>query len=297
MKILMTGGTGFIGQQFISTFTEHKYTVLSRNARRARITLPHTNVEIIEALDEIKDFDSFDAIINLAGEPIIDKRWTDSQKKRIEDSRWQITRDIVQRIQNSDNPPKIFLSGSAIGFYGNQGSSRISEASETQGEAFSTKLCVEWENIASQVADKTRLVLLRTGIVLHPDFGALNKMILPFKLGLGGNVSNGEHYFSWIHWQDMIHAMHFLLINDDCQGAYNMTAPQPCTNADFTTALGKVLHRPTLFTVPAFGLKLLLGEGAELLLDSQRVLPMALQGAGFEFTYHEAETALENLLD
>lgn len=297
MKILMTGGSGFIGQQFIATYTQHSYTVLSRDAQKARGILPQKNVAIIESLAELEDFDSFDVIINLAGEPIVDKRWSDSQKQRIQNSRWDITREIVQRIKDSENPPAVFLSGSAIGVYGDQGSKRITEASGTKGTAFSSQLCVEWEAIASEVKDKTRLILLRTGIVLHPDFGALNKMLLPFKLGLGGMVGDGSHFFSWIHWYDMVQGMGFLLNNADCHGPYNMTAPHPATNAEFTKALGKVLSRPTFCRVPPFVLKAMLGEASELLLDSQCVLPMALQGAGYEFTYHVSETALENLLE
>ena len=297
MNILMTGGTGFIGRQFISTFSDYNYTVLSRNRHKAQSVLPQSNVTIIESLTELSDLEGFDAIINLAGEPIIDKRWSDSQKQRIQNSRWQITEQLVELINESEKPPTVFLSGSAIGYYGEQGSTRITEASEVKGQAFSSELCVKWEEIAQQAAEKTRLVLLRTGIVLHPEFGALNKMLLPFKMGLGGRVSDGQHYFSWIHWQDMVQAMYFLLTNEDCQGAYNMTAPTPSTNEEFTKALGDVLHRPTIFTVPGFMLKIMLGEASELLLDSQRVLPMALQGAGFEFTYHEAQTALENLLN
>lgn len=298
MQILITGGTGFIGRLLIEASKDDEFTVVTRDPSGAMDRFRHLNqVKNYLTLQELSSLDEFDAVINLAGEPIIDKRWTDKQKRIIETSRWDTTGHLVNCLSNSTNPPAVFISGSAIGYYGEQGDTMVTEDSRSSATDFSANLCREWEKKAESVADNTRLVILRTGIVLHPDFGALQRMILPFKFGLGGPIGNGKHYFSWIHWQDMIAAIQFLLTNEKASGPFNMTAPNPVTNRDFSKALGSAVGMPAIFPVPPFVLKLMLGEGAELLTVSQRVIPQALSDTGFEFTYTEVDGCLQSLLN
>lgn len=293
MNILITGGTGFIGRHLISKLHyEHDITVLTRDQQSARRALPD-NVSIITQLDAMGDFSNLDAVINLAGEPIADSRWTDKQKQRICHSRWDITEELVTRIKQAVSPPAVFISGSAIGYYGRQGDTPITEADPKVHEEFTHELCAKWEAIAEQAAsEQTRVCLLRTGIVLAKGEGALDRMVLPFKLGLGGKMGSGEQFMSWIHIEDMVAGIHFLLTHEKCRGPYNLTAPHPVTNRTFTHTLAKVLHRPALFTVPGFALKLAMGEAAELLLTGQKVIPKKLQDAGFEFSYPLLEDAL-----
>ena len=298
MHILITGGTGFIGRLFIEANQAYDFTVVTRNPSGAMATFSQSkNIRNYVTLQEVSTLDDFDAVINLAGEPIIDKRWTDKQKRVIESSRWDTTRHLVDCLIRSTNPPAVFISGSAIGYYGEQGDAVISESSATSAADFSANLCREWENIAKTIADKTRLVILRTGIVLHPDFGALQRMLLPFKFGLGGPIGAGKHYFSWIHWRDMIAAIDYLLTNQDATGAFNMTAPNPVTNKVFSKALGSAVGMPAVLPAPPFALRIMLGEGAELLTISQRVVPQALSDTGFEFTYTDIDGCLQSLLN
>lgn len=293
MNILITGGTGFIGRHLISKLHyEHDITVLTRDQQNARRILPD-NVSIITKLDAMGDFSSLDAVINLAGEPIADSRWTDKQKQRICHSRWDITEELVTRIKQAVSPPAVFISGSAIGYYGRQGDTPVTEDNPQVHEEFTHELCARWEAIAEQAAsEQTRVCLLRTGIVLAKGEGALDRMVLPFKLGLGGKMGNGEQFMSWIHIEDMVEGIRFLLIHEKCRGPYNLTAPHPVTNRTFTHTLAKELHRPALFTVPGFALKLVMGEAAELLLTGQKVIPKRLQDAGYEFSYPLLEDAL-----
>ena len=298
MQILITGGTGFIGRLLIEASQDDEFTIVTRNPSGAMATFSQfNNVKDYVTLQEVSTVDDFDAVINLAGEPIIDKRWTDKQKRVIESSRWDTTRHLVECLSRSTNPPGVFISGSAIGYYGEQGDAVITESSDTSAADFSANLCREWESIAQSVADKTRLVILRTGIVLHPDFGALQRMLLPFKLGLGGPIGNGSHYFSWIHWQDMIAAIQFLLNNQNVSGAFNMTAPNPVTNKEFSKALGSAVGMPAVLPAPPFVLRIMLGKGAELLTVSQRIVPQALSDTGFEFTYTDVDGCLQSLLN
>ncbi len=297
MNILITGGTGFIGRHLIEKSAGDTFTVVTRNPSGALANLSNLQqVSNVVTLQEISDLNEYDAVINLAGEPIIDKRWSDSQKRLIEASRWETTRHLVSCFEESSSPPEVFISGSAIGFYGEQGDRKLTERTETDATDFSANLCREWEHIASAASSRTRLVLLRTGIVLHSKFGALQRMLMPFKFGLGGPIGSGQHYFSWIHWQDMIAAIRFLLENKEASGAFNMTAPNPVTNKAFSQALGTAVGMPALLPVPPFALRIMLGEGAELLTVSQRVIPQALSDSGFNFTYTHVDDCLQNLL-
>ncbi|WP_088329010.1 TIGR01777 family oxidoreductase [Lacimicrobium sp. SS2-24] len=296
MRILMTGGTGLIGSRLLSRFPEsHKITVLTRNLAEAQMALGR-RATWLSSLKSLSNLDEFDAVINLAGEPIADKRWTTNQKEKICHSRWDITQKLVDLCQAGTQPPKVFISGSAIGYYGRQGDEIISEYHQHCHDEFSHRLCKKWEETALQAeSDMTRVCLLRTGIVLSRRGGALVKMLPPFKLGLGGPMGNGKQYMSWIHISDMVAAIEFLLEQPDCQGAYNLTAPNPVTNAEFSKTLASALHRPCLFPMPAFVAKLLFGEMSDLLLYGQRVLPKRLQEAGFSFQHQHLNEALQSL--
>ena len=297
MNLLLTGGTGLVGRNVIKSLPDADITVLTRDKESAAKVLPD-RVKLVSALSEIPDFSVFDGVINLAGEPIADKRWTPLQKQRICQSRWDITAQLVSRINACDAPPSVFLSGSAIGYYGRQGDKIVTEASHQVHDEFTHQVCAKWENLAGGVTkEETRVCLLRTGVVLTEEGGALPKMALPFKFGVGGKISDGEQYLSWIHIDDMVQAILFLLNDPNASGAYNLTAPEPQTNAAFSSTLAHTLHRPNLFFVPAFVMKLVLGEAADMILTGQRVIPDKLTKAGFRFTYPTLDVALKEIYD
>lgn len=292
MNLLITGGTGLVGRNVIRALPDAEITVLTRDPEAAANILPE-RVKLVSALSEIPDFGAFTGVINLAGEPIADKRWTPMQKQRICQSRWDITAQLVSRINACDSPPAVFLSGSAIGYYGRQGDKTVTEGSHQVHDEFTHQVCAKWENLATGVSkDDTRVCLLRTGVVLTEEGGALPKMALPFKLGIGGKIGDGNQYLSWIHIDDMVNAVLFLLNDKNASGAFNLTAPEPQTNAEFSSTLARVLHRPNLFFVPAFAMKLLLGEAADMILTGQRVIPDKLTKAGYRFTYPTLDSAL-----
>ncbi|WP_026374546.1 TIGR01777 family oxidoreductase [Aestuariibacter salexigens] len=296
MRILVTGGTGLIGKHLIAKLcNEHCVTVLTRRVAEAE-PLFAKSVTLISSLDDFNNLDDFDAIINLAGEPIVDKRWTDKQKQIICHSRWDITEKISNLIAASEKPPEVFISGSAIGVYGRQGEQEIDETFTDMHDEFSHQVCARWESIAMRAQiDQTRVCLLRTGVVLASKGGALAKMLLPFKLGVGGHVGSGKQYMSWIHIDDMVNGIVFLLDHSDCHGAFNLTAPKPVTSRQFSKALAKRLHRPCLFPVPGFVLKIALGEASDLLLYGQNVVPNKLIEHGFTFSFPEIDGAFEQL--
>lgn len=295
MNILITGGTGLIGSAFIQRFSGCDFTVLTRSISKAQRVLPDS-VTLIDSLGSLHNLDTFDAVINLAGEPIIDKRWSDQQKELICNSRWQITQQLVELFAHSQKPPSVFLSGSAIGVYGNRGEDILTEATCVQECDFSTKLCIHWEEIARQAEPYTRVILLRTGIVLAAHGGALSKMLFAFKCCLGGRIGSGGQWMSWVHYQDHINAMYYLLTQQSISGAVNIVAPEALTNAEFTQTLAARLHRWAIFTVPKKLLRFLLGESSCLLLDSQRVKPEKLLINGFKFEFTNLKKALLNLL-
>lgn len=295
MKILITGGSGFIGSNFIKKFPEHQFIVLARNIDRAKLTLSNKH-RFYSNLNQISPDESIDAIINLAGEPIANKRWSASQKNILETSRCQITQDLVSWIKRAHTKPLCFLSGSAIGIYGTSIDHAFTE-SDAAGEDFSSYLCHKWENTARSADESTRVVLLRTGIVLAANGGALKKMSLPFKLGLGGVIGSGQQWMSWIHVDDYLNAIEMLLKDESCHGPYNLTAPEPARNSVFVKALANSLHRPALLPMPAFVMKLALGEAATLVLDGQKVLPQKLLENGFSFRFNNISAALNNVFE
>ena len=299
MRILITGGTGLIGQAFIqSHLNEHEFVVVSRNPNKVLQTFPEAvsagKVETI-ALSQLSDNLTVDAVINLAGEPIADKRWSDKQKKRICDSRWHTTQTLVDWLHSVTTKPRVLISGSAIGYYGRQDETHVAEDFADIHHEFSHELCAQWESIAHNAPETVRICTIRTGVVLSAKGGALGKMLLPFKLGLGGPVSPGTQGFSWIHIDDMVAGLAFLLVDSTASGAYNFTAPHPVSNAVFSKALANSLNRPCLFKVPQISMKVLLGEGADLLTTGQFVIPQRLLDAGYEFRYATAEDALNAL--
>jgi hypothetical protein len=305
MKILITGATGLIGQAFIKHYAHlHTFHVVSRSADKVNQAFHHEIQQgVLEKVDLtlLNDLNAYDAVINLAGEAIVDKRWSDKQKQRICHSRWDITERIVELIKASSAPPEVFLSGSAIGIYGRQADTSqpiqpIDEQFSDYHEEFAREICQRWESIALQAqSELTRVCLLRTGIVLSPTGGALGKMKVPFSLGLGGPVSSGQQIMSWIHIDDMIQAMAHVLVSPALQGPINFTAPNPVSNAVFSKAYANSLHRPCLFTVPKLALKILMGESADLLLTGQHVVPKALLEHGYAFSHDEIDEALMSL--
>ncbi|KGJ91745.1 TIGR01777 family oxidoreductase [Colwellia psychrerythraea] len=293
MNILITGGTGLIGRHFINAFQQpYQFTVLTRNSQKAAKILP----QCVEFIEELPEQNTFEVIINLAGEPIVDKRWTEMQKEKICQSRWQITEQVIAMIKRAKFKPACLISGSAIGYYGETGKKLTGEEVQVSHEDFAHLLCKKWEDIAQEASEHCRVVLLRTGVVLANDGGALAKMRLPFYLALGGKLGHGQQYMSWIHIEDMIHAIQFCILTASINGAINCTSPQASTNAEFTKALGQQLHRPTWFSVPESMLNILMGQGAELLLTSQNIYPQKLLEQGFDFNHSNLKYALADLL-
>ena len=296
MKILITGGTGLIGRYLVSRLLTlgHAVVVVTRSPDSARQRLDK-RVELWPGLEQRSHLNDIDAVINLAGEPIADKRWTDAQKARLCDSRWQITQRLVALIKASDTPPAVLLSGSAAGYYGDLGEVVVTEEEPPHNE-FTHKLCARWEQIACEAqSDATRVCLLRTGVVLAPDGGILAKMPPPFRLGLGGPIGSGRQYLAWIHIDDMANAILWLLDND-LRGPFNMVSPYPVRNAQFAHALGRALHRPAIVRAPAVAVRLLMGESSVLVLGGQRALPKRLEAAGFAFRWYDLDDALADVL-
>lgn len=296
MNILVTGGTGLIGRHLVPRLLSlgHTVTVVTRDPEKARSRLDQ-RVNIWKGLSDVQDVDAFDAVINLAGEPIADKRWTAAQKQRLCQSRWQITQRLVTLIKSSDNPPSVLISGSATGYYGDLGEVLVTEDEPAHNE-FTHKLCAKWEQIASQAqSDKTRVCLLRTGVVFAPQGGILAKMLPLFRMGLGGPLGTGRQYMAWIHIDDMVNGILWLLDNA-LQGPFNMVSPYPVRNEQFTHTLGHVLSRPAFIRAPATAIKLLMGESAVLVLGGQRALPKRLEESGFGFRWFDLEEALHDVV-
>lgn len=296
MRVLLTGGTGLIGRHLISRLLTlgHTVCVVTRSPEKARQMLD-ARVEIWPGLQNVSTLDGVDAVVNLAGEPIADKRWTHAQKQKLCESRWAITQRISELIQASETPPAVLISGSATGYYGDLGEVVVTEEEPPHNE-FTHKLCARWEQIASSAqSDRTRVCLLRTGVVLARSGGILSKMVPPFKLGLGGPIGNGRQYLAWIHIDDMVNGILWLLDND-LRGPFNMVSPYPVRNEQFSHALGQALNRPAFLRVPATAIRLLMGESSVLVLGGQRALPKRLEAAGFTFRWYDLDEALANIL-
>lgn len=297
MRILITGGTGFIGVYLCGQLLEagHQLVVFSRRPEQVE-SLCGQAVEAIGSLDEITPQSEFDAVINLAGEPIADKRWSARRKQLLMESRLETTRKLVQAIAAMHRPPSCLINASAVGFYGDQGDRPVDESTPPH-EEFSHELCRLWEQAANKAAEYgVRVCIVRIGLVVGPGGGFVSRMLPAFKLGLGGPLGNGRQWMSWVHRSDLVRLFEWLLTHDQAQGVYNGTAPNPVTNREFTRTLAKVLHRPACLPMPTFAAKALFGEMSRLLLTGQRVYPKRMTDAGFEFNYPQLQAALESVL-
>jgi hypothetical protein len=296
MHIFVTGATGLIGQHLCPFLLHHnEVTVLSRNTTKANVLLSH-KVKAVNDIGSV-DFNTVDVIINLAGEPIVNKRWSDKQKQVIRNSRIIITKQISSAIKACTTPPHTFISGSAVGVYGRQNNTPIDESFDKPHDEFSHQLCKDWENAALEAQSPlTRVCLLRTGIVLAKKGGALTKMLPAFKLCLGGPIGDGKQGMSWIHIDDMTQLIMFIIKHTDMSGPINATAPNPVSNHVFSKNLGKALSRPAIFTMPAPVLKLLMGEMSDLLTTGQYVIPAKALKHNYRFHHGDIESALNSLV-
>jgi uncharacterized protein (TIGR01777 family) len=300
MKILITGGTGFVGTQLVSRLFKdrNEVTILTRSKRRS--DKGASGVSYLEGdptkkgswQDTIKEHD---VVINLAGATIFSK-WTEEQKKAIRESRISTTQNIVEGMLPHSERPLTLFSTSAVGYYGFCGDEKLAEDSPP-GNDFLARIAVEWEEEALKAKNKgARVVITRFGIVMGEKGGALSQMIPLFKKYIGGPIGSGKQWFSWVHIKDLVEAFAFLLKHLEISGAVNVCSPNPVRNKDFATALGKALHRPSFFTAPGFMVKLVLGEFGSVILEGQRVIPKRLLENGFVFQYPDIEKALESIV-
>lgn len=296
MKVLISGSHGLVGSTLIKSLESDGHEVV-RLVRH-----PPTGASEIEWSPQrysiaLARLEGFDAVIHLAGESIAEGRWNEEKKRRIRESRVKGTRLLSDSLANIKHPPKSFLCASAIGYYGNRGDEILTESSPP-GDDFLAEVCVEWEKASEEAVQKgIRTVNLRFGIILDSKGGALAKMLPPFRMGVGGKIGTGRQWMSWIALDDVVGAIKRALTNETLSGPVNFVAPNPVTNREFTKTLGKVLSRPTLFSIPAFGARLAFGEMADaLLLSSQRVEPERLKKAGYQFRYSELKGALRHVL-
>ena len=300
MRVIITGGTGLIGKALCTALVndQHSVIALSRN--------PDKNIGLLNGV-RLEQWDGktaagwgaladgADAIINLAGEGIADGRWSKERKKSIRESRINAGLAVMEAIKQATNKPKVLLQSSAVGYYGPHGNELVTEETG-MGNDFLAKVCHDWEaSTVSATQMGVRRAVLRTGVVLSRQGGALPKMAMPFKFFAGGPVGNGKQWLPWIHIDDEVRAIQFLLNQAEASGPFNLSAPNPVTNKEFGQTLGKVMGRPALAPAPAIAMKAVFGEMATVLLDGQRAVPNRLQAIGFTFTYPTLEEALRNL--
>jgi hypothetical protein len=298
MNYLVTGGTGMIGNALVHMLN-HQDNVISI-LTRTKHTVQESHIKNINFINKITqtDINNADIVINLAGEPIASKRWTKKQKNTICQSRWQITEHISNLIKQSKNPPSLFISGSAIGIYGRQNDKEIDESFIDYHDEFTQYLCSTWESLAlSAQSEVTRVVTLRTGIVLGQYGGALKEMLLPYKLGLGGKMGTGKQMMSWIHIDDMVAGIMHIQDNKQLIGPVNMTANNAVTNEEFSQTFARSLHRPCIFSTPSLIVRGLFGEMSDVLLFGQNVKPSKLLSSGFVFKYPHLSPALNSLFN
>lgn len=303
-KILITGATGFVGSRLVSALeaSSKQCVILSRNTENAKSKLSKAididKHEFIEWDGKTSLIDKWpedvEAAINLVGENISNKRWSEKQKEKIEKSRTQATDALVEAINHRGNECKTLISASAIGIYPANKENTLDENSGP-GEGFLSEVCQKWEASAKKVKPETRLVIGRIGVVLGQEGGALAKLLPIFKLGLGGPVGKGQQVMSWIHVDDLVSAIIFSLENDQIKGEYNWVAPKPVSNKVFSKALAKSLGRPAIFPAPAFGLKLAMGEMSSIVLDSQNISSQKLQKSGHDFKFPDIDSAMKNI--
>jgi uncharacterized protein (TIGR01777 family) len=302
MRIVITGGTGLIGRAVAKELAGagHEVVLLTRDPARAGPLPPGTRAAPWDgrtAAGWSSLLDGGTGIVHLAGESIAAGRWSAARKRRIRDSRVESGRAVLAAIRQAAEKPRVLLQGSAVGYYGRCGDEVVTESHPPGGD-FLAGVCVDWEAATAEAETLgVRRAVLRTGVVLSGEGGALPKMALPFRLMAGGPLGNGRQWFPWIHAADEAGAIRFLLEREDARGPFNLTAPRPLTNRDFSRALGRALHRPSLAPAPGLALRLVLGEMADMLLYGQRAVPQRLLELGYVFRFSEAGDALRDLLD
>jgi uncharacterized protein (TIGR01777 family) len=301
MRVFITGGSGLIGTALIDALLRRgdEPIVLSRDARRATERLGPDVLVVEGDPTEYGDWagrlDGCDGVINLAGEPVFGRRWNDRQKERLRASRIDATANVVRAIGSAATRPKVLVNASAIGYYGDVPEGELTEDA-APGDDFLARTCGEWEETArGALHHDARVAIVRIGVVLARDGGALKQMITPFKLGLGGPVGRGRQWVSWIHVQDLVGIFLAALDDTSLKGVINGTAPQPVRNKEFSRCLARALHRPCLFPVPPFMLRLMFGEVAAVVTGGQKVLPRRLEQAGFAFQFADCQAAMNDL--
>ena len=294
MKVLITGASGLIGTALQKSFKEKGYEMLLAGRGEPKAA-NEIQWDAEHGFAEPDRLEGVDAVVHLAGESISALRWTDDKKKAIRDSRIHGTHSVVEAIANMKQKPKVFVSASAVGYYGDRGDEPLTETSRP-GDTFLSDVSKEWETESRRAEDSgVRTVLLRNGIVLSKDGGALATMLTPFKFGVGGVIGSGQQWMSWISLDDVVAIVNYAIENEHVRGAINAVSPNPVTNEEFTKTMGEVLYRPTFIPLPEFAVNFVLGEmGDALLLDSTRVIPKRLEEAGFEFKFPNLKQALEN---
>tara|TARA_E500000331_G_scaffold88692_1_gene84488 strand:- start:165 stop:1094 length:930 start_codon:yes stop_codon:yes gene_type:complete len=308
MHLLLFGCTGFIGSELVPRLLSsgHQITIVSRRKKKKLKNFNLNTINFINAnpanlscwnnSELINSLTSAEGIINLAGEPIADKRWTKKHREEIQKSRHQSTQYLINAISKLKRSPSVLINGSAIGFYGTS-LEKLFDENSSSGEDFLAKLCYQWESIASKKPSQTRLVTIRTGIVLGKDGGALAKMIPVFRAGFGGPIGSGKQWMSWIHRSDLCQIIEQALTRKSWSGVFNGVSPNPVTMYEFCNLLGKSLNRPSLVAVPGAILKILLGDGAQVVLQGQRVSPKRLAKEGFKFNYPNLDNAFQSIRD
>lgn len=305
MRIFVTGGTGLVGSRLVAKLLERgdEVLVLTRRPVFARFHLGErckfVEGDVTQRGEWMEVVNTCDAVIHLAGEGIFDHRWNDEVKKSLAASRVKGTENVVAALTAPSQyrgGQKALICASAIGYYGPHGDEELTEES-APGDDFLAHLCVDWEKTA-RVAEghRIRVAILRIGVVLDAHGGALKKMLLPFKMFVGGPVGTGKQYMSWVHIDDLVNLILFAVDRPDAEDVYNATAPQPVTNKEFSQALGQVLHRPSKVPTPRFALRVMLGEVADVITEGQRVLPKHAQAQGFAFRFNDINAALQDLL-
>ena len=301
MRLILTGGTGFVGTALREILTQkgHEVVILTRQASREKqpgIRTRYVYWNPPGGGPWERELDGMDGVINLAGEPLVGKRWTAEHKQKIEGSRAGSTRAIVEAIRGSKRKPLFLINASAVGYYGSHENEELTEENPA-GKDYLAQTCQKWEMEALRAeAFDVRVVRLRIGIVLEKGGGALAKMLPPFQMGLGGPLGSGRQWMSWIHREDLTGLILWAIEKKEIRGAFNATAPAPVTMKEFSGTLGRALHRPAIFPVPEFAVKLLLGEMSEVLLKGQRVLPKRALSSGYSFRFPKLEQALQEIL-
>lgn len=302
MHTIITGGTGLIGRALAESLAAdgHKVTVLSRSPQKNQGKMP-AGVEVARWDGKSAEgwgylADGAYAIVNLAGEGIADGRWSAERKRRILQSRVDAGKAVVEAIRQAKVKPKVVIQSSAVGYYGASDAMPLPEESPL-GKDFQARVCFEWEASTAEVERMgVRRAIIRSGVVLSTKGGAFPKLLLPFQLFAGGPLGSGKQFFPWIHIDDEVRAIRFLMENEKAKGPFNLTAPQPPTNKEFAQKLGKAMGRPAFLPAPAIAMKILFGEMSTILLDGQRAIPQALEEAGYGFAYPEAVSAIKDIL-